>query len=819
MKRYALIVGIGEYKYLTDLSKPAGDAQAVHDLLLAHGNFDSIELLQNQNATRQRLFNALEKILLQQGNTQDVLIYFTGHGFTAGPSKYSQQGYLSTYDCQVELDDKQIVGASKAIPFQDLNGLIAEANLSSLVMLLDCCHSGYFIEQALVQKGLTTAFSQEGYFLSAACRSFEVARAKRVEDHSIYTGALLAALGRKDEPKITALSVHQYIAERLKRSGQEAIYYGYGGDLELVSYRAVPEIAKTTPDVCPYQGLYAFDRDTQEYFYGRRDEVIDLRQKLDQCNFVPVVGPSGMGKSSVVRAGLLPRLEERGWQVLIMKPDDEPMGRLRRAIKDWLETQNHMPRRKQQTLVQIFDDQDLVAWANALPGGDRLLLVVDQFEEVFTQRKEKETEEQQRLPDEQSRFIQQILAVSDLPESRLKIVTTMRSDFLDLWLATGQPPKVVQRQTVYLGPLQDQNLNDAIVKPAQTQGYDIGPGLLELILNDVEAEPNSLPLLEFALSELWKCRDVEQRLLTAAAYRQMQGLKGALNKRAEDEYEKLLETEQKRIRQVCLALVRIGRDEKDTRRRRLKTELLALGTNDVDKETIQYVIDGFVAGRLLVTDGDETSGYVDIAHEALMAGWQRFAHWRQENRDQRRLVQRLEDAREEWVSKGKNEKYLLQGGLLEEWRGLDAPLRETLLPQGELRSFFALSDEQEQANAAALQRTLDALQLKERADRVNNKLNNFGQYTVEATLEALDMVGDSLQRFNQTVKTPAQDVLQRAWSKIRERLTLEGHSGLVNAVAFSPEGDRIVSGSADNTLRLWDREGNPIGEPLQGHSG
>ncbi|MEO1401685.1 MAG: caspase family protein, partial [Cyanobacteria bacterium J06635_1] len=852
MKRYALIVGIGEYKHLTNLSKPASDAQAVHDLLKAEGDFQDIQLL-NKQVTEDKLKAALKTLLLQRAENNDLLLYFTGHGFSEG-DEIEQKGVLATYDCQVTFKNGAPATSQNGIPFSWLNGLIKKASLSSLVMFLDCCQSEFFIENTLLENSLGD-LAKKNCFVAAACRTFEKAYALKSAKHSFFTGALLEALQSSDNGKITTTDVLSHTENKLRGEGQEPVYLGRGSSILLLDHRQQLQITQVS-EVCPYQGLKAFTRKTRDFFYGRAAKVSEIFDRLDRCNFVPVVGPSGIGKSSVVRAGLLPQLEDFGWQVLVMKPDDEPLTRLRRAIKDWL-AQQDISTREQQRLCAVFDQSGLIATVEQLPGETPLLLLIDQFEEVFTLRKDlvdinprkvgnahptdpdhpsdprrvgtahrSEPTYTTLLPDEQTRFLAQIIAIGEHPQSRLKLITTMRADFIDPWLTTGQPPSVVQEQTVYLGPLQGQNLRDAIVKPAERQGYRFGEGLLPLILKDVEAEPNSLPLLEFALTELWEQRDAKKRVLTAAAYGDKDGdggiggLKGALNKRAEAEYAKLQGAEQTWIKQICLALVRLGRGEKDTRRRRPKSELLDLAPDLVSRETIDCVIRDFVKGRLLVTDGDDTTGYVDIAHEALMTGWQRFADWRQENRDQRRLVQRLEDAYEEWLGKPEDVKvkYLLQGGLLEEWRSLPLDTRDVLLPRPELRTFFTRSDTQDQENASMLKQALAEAHLREASRKIRDKLTDLPKQTVEATLSAISTVGDSLDAFHGEVKHPAQDALHRAFIKIRERLRLEGHTGSVTAVAFSPEGDRIVSGSNDNTLRLWDREGNPVGDPLQGHT-
>ncbi len=153
MARYALVIGIGEYDHLPKLLKPRADAEAMRAVLQAGDQFE-VTLL-NVGVTRDRLKEALETLLLKRGKNSDVLIYFTGHGFTAGEDEDEAQGYLATQDCRVETDDNRVLSARKGYSFQSLNGLIAKAELSSLVMLLDCCHGGSFIESAPAREKLS----------------------------------------------------------------------------------------------------------------------------------------------------------------------------------------------------------------------------------------------------------------------------------------------------------------------------------------------------------------------------------------------------------------------------------------------------------------------------------------------------------------------------------------------------------------------------------------------------------------------------------------------------------------------------------------
>ncbi|MEL6263123.1 MAG: caspase family protein, partial [Cyanobacteria bacterium J06626_6] len=885
MKRYALVVGIGDYRYLAKLAKPTHDAQAVYELLNAHGGFNEvIPPLLDKQATVAQLKEKLRYVLQKQGEKAEVLIYFSGHGFTAGSDEYDQQGYLAAYDTQLEEGrNGELLLAKNGLSFSSINGLIADekTNVAGLAIFLDCCQSEYLIERSLIQQKFQQALDR-GVFVSAACRSFEPAWENAGDAYSAYTGALLMALGDQSAGTVTALEAHNTVEKRLKGSGQEPIHAGYGSSFVVVDYRgqgtAVPVVDEAENDRHPpYQGLQAFTRETRRFFKGRDGDVERLWQRSRQSNFVMVLGPSGMGKSSVVRAGLVARLVDEGWRQITMMPGTDPLGNLRAEVERFL-TKAQVAASKRRRLMRVLAEEGLLALAKVLgedlgtvlPAG-RLLLLVDQFEEVFTQcaatelkrddersvvddekegsekeeglekeeRTEKE-EERDRLRDSaterRDRFVLELVAVGKA-QTPLMVVATMRSDFVNEWVMTGQPPEVMDHNTVTLGPLRGENLRAAIVEPAESLGYALEPALLNLLLEDVGKEANSLPLLEFALRELWTERDREKRLLTERAYRQMGKLSGALNKRAERVYAQMAsDAERAVVRRIFLRLVRIGPAQRDTRSRQRKADLLLMGGRDAQKDEqkqqmVADVIQDLVDGRLLVTGreglGDSArgdAGYVDLSHEALLEGWERFAEWRQENRDLLRLEQRMVDAYETWLKKEdlnakEREKYLLTGGLLaevrEQWEALSKELKER---RPALMQYFADSDRKDEENVATLKRALAENNMRDASRKVRDQLQDRPAQTVDATLSAMALVGKSQDAFQGKVVYEAQDALHRAWFRIRERLKLEGHSSSVNSVAFSPQGDRIVSGSSDNTLRLWDLEGNAVGSPFEGHS-
>lgn len=233
--------------------------------------------------------------------------------------------------------------------------------------------------------------------------------------------------------------------------------------------------------------------------------------------------------------------------------------------------------------------------------------------------------------------------------------------------------------------------------------------MLRLLLADVAKEENCLPLLEFALTALWEQRDGTAKMLTVGAYDQMGGLKGALNKRATAVYERLRTAEQVWAKRICLQLVRIGWGDKDTRQRQPRELLLNMGGQDIStRQVIADVISDLVKGRILVVyynaQGADLNSefwnnqtYIELSHEALLDGWKRLLAWRQEDRAQRRLLQRLEDAYEEWKTNEKNEQYLLSGGLSVEIKDCRMWLDEALTSQRkhELEVYISLSNERE----------------------------------------------------------------------------------------------------------------------------
>ncbi|MBN3894658.1 MAG: hypothetical protein HWQ41_05135, partial [Nostoc sp. NOS(2021)] len=800
-------------------------AEAVAQVLKADGDFEDIAVLKGKVSTN-KLAEALKTLLQQQADKKEALIYFTGHGITVSDSLGTQQAYLATSDLTIVTQGKQILEQTGGISLLSLNNLIRDSDLSSLVVLLDCCHSGDFLERNLIEKTLTAFISQRDYYFIAACRGFQQAYAKKSEQHSIFTTALLAGLSAEKANKhgqVTSADLFGSISAELKGSGQQPIQMGWGSSITLVTHMDQRQAQSfEVKEECPYQGLKAFEAEQKEFFFGRKQVVREILAKFNEKPFVPIIGASGSGKSSVVRAGLIPELlNNRGWRVIEpIKPGFEPLEELRTAFKQCFKQAN---KQKQfQTLSNNYPN-NLPEIIENLPGAEKLLLVVDQFEEVFTGGASQQ---------EKQRFIDLLTQVVEITDSRLAVVITMRADFLEPCLQYPSLTQLIQTQAVYMPPLTGVDLKDTIAEPAKLQGHSVEEALILKILEDVKEEPGFLPLLEFALTKLWEKRDRNQHQLTLEEYEKLGELTGALNLHAEKVYlyrdfeeelptQKRTQQEKEWIGRIFLRLVRTGEGEKDTRQRQPKATLLNIAGDEANQQQeLSELLDGeagLVKGRLLVTGKDEKGeAWIDLAHEALIEGWQQFAWWRQQDRDLRRLSDRLADTRREWVNKRQDDKYLMQGGLLAEVRDSWQQLQVYLQSPQEDEDFYQRSDAHEKDRIAELERALTESRLREKATRVENLLT---VQPLDSLVLAIQAMGENLEKLPQQILAPVQNILNRVMNKARVSIPFRGHEGDVISVAISADGQTIVSGGSDGTVRLWNLQGQTSAEPLRGHEG
>lgn len=412
-------------------------------------------------------------------------------------------------------------------------------------------------------------------------------------------------------------------------------------------------VRQTPATICPYRGLLYFREEDAPFFFGREAAITHLVYAVQQHNLVAVVGASGSGKSSVVRAGLVPELRKarnRVYEIVTIVPTDRPVHALAAILMPFLEPDmsetdrliemNKLAEALLSRTVKLREVVDRVLAKQ--PGTDRLLLIADQWEELFTLGK-----------DDAARrcFIDNILEAT--AATKLSAVLTLRGDFFGRAITDYRPlSDRVQGAQVNLGPMKREELRLAIEEPAKKVGLTFEAGLVDLILEQVGDEPGHLPLVAFVLRRLWEDRQGSQ--LHHAAYKAMGELQGAIAQKAESLFTKLSDADQRKVQQIFLRLVRPGEGEADTRRRATLEEVGA-----EEHRLAKQLADE----RLLVTSqragsGEET---LEVSHEALIRHWDRLKGWVEADRRFLLWQQRLHTVVDQYEDNHKSADLLLRG--------------------------------------------------------------------------------------------------------------------------------------------------------------
>ena len=371
------------------------------------------------------------------------------------------------------------------------------------------------------------------------------------------------------------------------------------------------------PTVCPFLGLATFDAAHAEYFFGRERLVAELVARLVGSPLLAVVGPSGSGKSSAVRAGLLPALASGvlpgsdQWSQALMRPGAHPLAALERALPK---------------------------------SGEEAVLVVDQFEEVFTACRDDH---------ERTEYLDALVALAEDRDRRVQVVVAVRADFYGHCTMHDRLARLVGANQVLVGPMRRDELRRAIVEPARRVGLRVEPSLTDALIVDVLDEPGGLPLLSAALLEQW--REREGRVMRRAAYERTGGVRGAVGRLAEATYARLSEPERIAARRILLRLADAGEQESAFVRRRVPLGELEPGHDEAAAAALAALTDS----RLVTADEGTL-----VAHEALLREWPRLRGWLEEDAEGRRLHQHLIHAASEWQAGGRDSGELYRGARL-----------------------------------------------------------------------------------------------------------------------------------------------------------
>lgn len=420
----------------------------------------------------------------------------------------------------------------------------------------------------------------------------------------------------------------------------------------------------------PFKGLEAFQQTDAAFFFGRETLIDKCLYRLRQdrpMRFLAVVGASGSGKSSLVRAGVLPAVRAgklRGsdaWRIILFTPGQNPIDALAQRLAPLLEGQDA------DKLAKLFNESAdyLEPFVNRIladaPPEAKVLMVVDQFEELFTRTGEIDREN----------FIRLLHTAVTYKNGRVTVIITMRADFFDRLSRYPMLAELFEQENMVIATeMTPAELLRAIEGPARAVGliYD-PPTLAQRILDDVVRQPGSLPLLQYALKELYMRRDGIK--LTAKAYEEIGGVQRALARHAEDIYNELNAAQQAIMRRVLLRLVEVSESGEATRRRVDRADLTF---RDVPQEAVDELLDILTAAdtRLLTTNfqirpnsaQSPPTIMVEIGHEALIREWERFKGWVAEDKENLRLGSEILQAATDWASAKRDKAYLLTGNRL-----------------------------------------------------------------------------------------------------------------------------------------------------------
>src|SRR5690349_16499089 len=414
--------------------------------------------------------------------------------------------------------------------------------------------------------------------------------------------------------------------------------------------------------LCPYKGLNYFDEADADLFVGREaltaklvERVLSLTsiQQLNENRFLAIVGASGSGKSSLVRAGLVSALrwhkDSADWHIYVLTPTADPLESL--AVTLTPETNAVTA---STTLVNDLagDPNSLQIFAKyklGLKNGARVLLVVDQFEELFALC---------RSEDERASFIGNLLTAASEADGPVILILTLRADFYAHCASYPKLREALAQHQEYIGAMNDEELRRAIEEPAQRGRWEFEPGLVDVLLHDVGHEPGALPLLSHALLETWQRR--RGRTMTLSGYASSGGVRGAIAETAETVFTDQLTHEQQAIaRRIFLRLTELSDEIStvDTRRRATFNELIL---KPEEEATTHAVLKALADARLITTSENSA----EVAHEALIREWPTLRSWLEDNREGLRLHRHLTEAAQEWLLMNREPDLLYRGARL-----------------------------------------------------------------------------------------------------------------------------------------------------------
>ena len=608
---------------------------------------------------------------------------------------------------------------------------------------------------------------------------------------------------------------------------------------------------------CPYKGLDVFDEEDAELFFGREKLVDELLSRVKDSPTLFVTGPSGSGKSSLVRAGLIPALKQGAiensarWLYETMKPGRDPIGELGRVASSLAGSTNA----EDEVRAKALTDKTIFArWCEiALKDSrdKRAVMFVDQFEEVFTQINKEE---------ERVAFLNLLTHAAAVENGRVIILFSMRSDFVSNCATYPGLNKLLNQQFIQIGAMQPDELVSAMAQPALRVGLRIDPDLIAQVINDMKGEPGALPLMQFTLKDLFDAQQAKGGLiaLKLSDYLQHGGIQKSLERHADAAFAKLGRNEQELARSIFSGLIEIGRGTQDTRRTALFDELIPANTNVQDVEaTVRKLADA----RLIITDEQAGKDTVTISHEKLIDAWPWLKKLVNENREVIALQNEIAEDAKEWDEQKRDPSYLYSGARLVNVQEKFAT--ENLVLSSMAKEFIQAGNVRRRRNQAALVGGISAIIVLLLVAVIVFSYQSNQYLEIASTAQA---AGAEAIAQKATAQSSAEEAeLQANKAHVRELVAqsiasrerdlalslllgmeafrnennnqtrgllldnmlfnpqllefLAGQSDVINSVAFSPDGRILASGSADKTILLRDANTRErIGQPLNSSS-
>ena len=418
-----------------------------------------------------------------------------------------------------------------------------------------------------------------------------------------------------------------------------------------------PKAERASEDVCPYRGLAAFGETDAKFFFGRSAEIRTAMQQLDAWPMLAVIGPSGVGKSSFVHAGLVPAVRATGgdWQIRILRPGRMPLHSLAGVLDDAIESQNMTG----MIVEQLRDSPGLfgdMLRKAAAKKKHKVMIVVDQLEELFTLS---EDDEVRKL------FLAALLAAADDPSAPVRVVLSMRADFLDRLAGHKQFLSELSRGLFFLSAPDLDNLRETLVRPAELAGYAFEEqGVIDDMMSAATSR-GALPLLQFAATRLWDARDRNRKRLTSSAYAAMGGVGGAFARHADEVAASVPLHNQLLLKAIITRLV----TPEGTRAVVDQRELTGLAD---DHAEVERILDQLVRARLINLNVDPTTGTatVEIVHEVLISEWPMLRRWLEDSHALRGFMHELRQAVRQWVARNKSNDLVWRGATAQDALGV-----------------------------------------------------------------------------------------------------------------------------------------------------